>query len=77
VRVVSVVSPLYFALFIKYLKGIELKIDKLFYSLVIQSKKMELQPIENPIVIHSHLLQRFMKHEKDYVNLKKKSVKPN
>ena len=30
---------------------------------------MELQPIENPIVIHPHLLQRFMKHEKDYANL--------
>ena len=30
---------------------------------------MELQPIENPIVIHPHVLQRFLKHEKDYANL--------
>jgi hypothetical protein len=30
---------------------------------------MELQPIENPIVIHPHLLQKFMKHGKDYANL--------
>ncbi|CAA6811518.1 MAG: Unknown protein [uncultured Sulfurovum sp.] len=30
---------------------------------------MELEPIENPIVIHPHLLQRFLKHEKDYANL--------
>jgi len=30
---------------------------------------MELQPIENPIVIHPHLLQRFLKHGKDYANL--------
>jgi hypothetical protein len=30
---------------------------------------MELQPIENSIVIHSHLLQRFLKHGKDYANL--------
>jgi hypothetical protein len=30
---------------------------------------MELEPIENPIVIHPHLLQRFLKHGKDYANL--------
>ena len=30
---------------------------------------MELEPIENPIVIHPHLLQRFLKHDKDYANL--------
>jgi len=30
---------------------------------------MELEPIENAIVIHPHLLQRFMKHGKDYANL--------
>jgi len=30
---------------------------------------MELQPIENQIVIHNHLLQKFMKHGKDYANL--------
>jgi len=30
---------------------------------------MELQPIENPIIIHPHLLQKFMKHGKDYANL--------
>ena len=30
---------------------------------------MELQPIENAIVIHPHLLQKFMKHGKDYANL--------
>ena len=30
---------------------------------------MELQPIENPIVIHPHLLQRFLKYGKDYANL--------
>ncbi len=30
---------------------------------------MELQPIENAIVIHPHVLQRFIKHGKDYANL--------
>ena len=30
---------------------------------------MELEPIENPIIIHPHLLQKFMKHGKDYANL--------
>ncbi|CAA6825414.1 MAG: Unknown protein [uncultured Sulfurovum sp.] len=30
---------------------------------------MELEPIENPIVIHPHLLQRFLKQGKDYANL--------
>ena len=30
---------------------------------------MELQPTENAIVIHPHLLQRFLKHGKDYANL--------
>ncbi len=30
---------------------------------------MELEPIENAIVIHPHLLQRFLKHGKDYANL--------
>jgi hypothetical protein len=30
---------------------------------------MELKPIENPIIIHPHLLQRFLKHGKDYANL--------
>jgi len=30
---------------------------------------MELEPIDNPIVIHPHLLQRFLKHGKDYANL--------
>jgi len=30
---------------------------------------MELEPLENPIVIHPHLLQRFLKHGKDYANL--------
>ena len=30
---------------------------------------MELQPVENAIVIHPHLLQKFMKHGKDYANL--------
>jgi len=30
---------------------------------------MELEPIENPIIIHPHLLQKFLKHGKDYANL--------
>jgi len=30
---------------------------------------MELEPIENPIVIHPHLLQRFLKQGKEYANL--------
>jgi hypothetical protein len=30
---------------------------------------MKLEPIENPIVIHPHLLQKFLKHGKDYANL--------
>ena len=30
---------------------------------------MEQEPIENAIVIHPHLLQRFLKHGKDYANL--------
>ena len=34
-----------------------------------QGKKMELQPTENAIVIHPHLLQRFLKHGKNYANL--------
>jgi len=35
----------------------------------IQGKKMELEPLENPIVIHPHLLQRFLKQGKNYANL--------
>jgi len=34
-----------------------------------KATKMELEPIDNPIVIHPHLLQRFLKHGKDYANL--------
>ena len=34
-----------------------------------KAKKMELEPIENPIVIHPHLLQKFLKHGKNYANL--------
>jgi len=30
---------------------------------------MELAPIENPIVIHPHLLQKFLKQGKNYANL--------
>jgi len=30
---------------------------------------MELEPIENPIVIHPHLLQKFLKQGKNYANL--------
>jgi hypothetical protein len=30
---------------------------------------MEHQEIENPIIIHSHLLQKFMRHGKDFANL--------
>ena len=30
---------------------------------------MELEPIENPIVIHPHLLRKFLKHGKNYANL--------
>ena len=30
---------------------------------------MKLEPIENPIVLHPHLLQKFLKHGKDYANL--------
>jgi hypothetical protein len=30
---------------------------------------MELKPLENPIVIHPHLLQRFLKQGKNYANL--------
>ena len=30
---------------------------------------MEQEPIENAIIIHPHLLQRFLKHGKDYANL--------
>jgi hypothetical protein len=30
---------------------------------------MELQPIDEAIIIHPHLLRKFMKHEKDYANL--------
>ena len=30
---------------------------------------MEQEPIENAIVIHPHLIQRFLKHGKDYANL--------
>ena len=36
---------------------------------IYKAKKMELEPIENPIIIHPHLLQRFLKHGKDYANL--------
>lgn len=39
------------------------------YTKKYKAKKMELEPIENPIVIHPHLLQRFLKHKKDYANL--------
>ena len=35
----------------------------------IQGKKMQLEPLENPIVIHPHLLQRFLKQGKNYANL--------
>jgi len=35
----------------------------------IQGKKMELEPLDNPIVIHPHLLQRFLKQGKNYANL--------
>ena len=35
----------------------------------IQGKKMKLEPIENAIIIHPHLLQKFLKHSKDYANL--------
>ncbi len=34
-----------------------------------KATEMELEPIENPIVIHPHLLQKFLKHGKDYANL--------
>ena len=34
-----------------------------------KATEMELEPIENPIIIHPHLLQRFLKHGKDYANL--------
>ena len=30
---------------------------------------MEHQEIENPIIIHSHLLQKFIRHDKDFANL--------
>ena len=30
---------------------------------------MKQQEIENPIIIHTHLLQKFMRHGKDYANL--------
>ena len=30
---------------------------------------MELEPIENQIIIHHHVLQKFLKYGKDYANL--------
>ena len=30
---------------------------------------MQSQPIENAIIIHPHLLQKFMKHKKEFANL--------
>jgi hypothetical protein len=34
-----------------------------------KATKMELEPIENQIIIHHHVLQKFLKYGKDYANL--------
>jgi hypothetical protein len=38
-------------------------------SIELYLKTIKLEPIENPIIIHPHLLQKFLKHGKDYTNL--------